>query len=183
MLRIILEIIVFIVAIGAGGYLFIATKQLRELEKTSATLEEKVQALGKAKSASEQRTQELDKKEKQFDAAKSAFSSGSVLADLETTIGKSTPPTAEQQLALGALRMLVKGSEDPEALKSFQAALESMEWPKQLKIMCAAKLGILAAGKESTIPPECNALASPAPTKKAEADTDKEPPAVTKAKK
>jgi hypothetical protein len=35
-----------------------------------------------------------------------------------------------------------------------------MEWPKQLKIMCAAKIGILATGKESKIPSDCNANAA-----------------------
>lgn len=160
MIRIIFEVIVLIVALAASGYSFVATKQLRELEKSSAELQLKVAALDTEKSASEQRTLELLKKERQFDAAKSAFASGSVLADLETAMGKSTPPTAEQQLALGGLRMLVKGSEDPDTLKSFQAALELMEWPKQLKIMCAAKIGILATGKESKIPSDCNANAA-----------------------
>ena len=160
MIRILFEVIILIVALAASGYSFVATKQLRELEKASAELQVKVAALDAERSASEQRTLELLKKERQFDAAKSAFASGSVLADLETAIAKSTPPTAEQQLALGGLRMLVKGSEDPDTLKSFQAALEMMEWPKQLKIMCAAKIGILATGNESKIPSDCNANAA-----------------------
>lgn len=160
MIRIIFEVIVLVVALAASGYSFVATKQLRELEKTSAELQNKVSALDTEKTASEQRTLELLKKERQFDAAKAAFASGSVLSDLETAIGKSAPPTAEQQLALGGLRMLVKGSEDPETLKSFQSALELMEWPKQLKIMCAAKIGISATGKESKIPSDCNANAA-----------------------
>lgn len=178
--RILFEIIIFIIAVGASGYSFVATKQLRELEKSTAALQEKVSALDTDKSASEQRNLELLKKEKQFDAAKSALASGTVLSDLETAIGKSTSPTAEQQLALGAIRMMVKGSEDPDTLKSFQAALELMEWPKQLRIMCAAKRGILAAGKEAKIPGECDSLPSPAPRDKAEAEAEKAPPPGTK---
>ena len=167
MIGIIFKVVVLLIALAASGYSFVATKQLRDLEKVSAELQEKVVALEAEKSTSGQRTVELLKKEKQFDAAKSAFASGSVLTDLELAIGKSTPPTAEQHLALGGLRMLVKGNEDPDTLKSFQAALELIEWPKQLKIMCAAKIGILATGTESKIPSDCIAnVATPSAPEK-----------------
>ena len=160
MIRIAFELIILAIALAASGYSYIAHKELRQLEEESTALKEKFKTSDAEHSSSSLKMQELRKKERELDAAKAALSSGVLLSDLETVVNKSPTPTAEQHLALGGLRILIKGSEHPEPLKSFESALQLMDWKKQLKIMCAAKIGMIATGRESTLPHDCADVAN-----------------------
>ena len=63
--------------------------------------------------------------------------------------------------------MLIKGTGDPDALNSFQKALELVEWSKHLKMMCAAQIGIAASGKQISVLEECTRKSAGAPDKSA----------------
>ena len=137
--------------------------QLSDMEKQALSLKEQLVASDLRKQSDQQRIQELLLKERQLEAVKAALGSGTLLADLETAITKTAAPAAEQQLALGGLRMLIKGTDDPETLSSFQKALELVEWSKHLKMLCAAQIGIAASGQQIAILDECTRKPAVAP--------------------
>jgi len=156
-----------VVAIAAAGYAGFTKLQLRDLEKETASLKEQMAAADSQKQSVQQRMQELLMKERQLEAAKAALASSSLLADLESAVTKTAAPAAEQQLAVGGLRMLIKGTDDPDTLIAFQKALELVEWSKHLKMLCAAQKGIAASGKQISILDECMRKPAAAPDKTA----------------
>ncbi len=137
--------------------------QLSDMEKETSSLKEQLAASELRKQSDQQRMKELLLKEGQLEAAKAALGSGTLLADLETAVTKTAAPAAEQQLALGGLRLLIKGTDDPETLSTFQKALELVEWSRHLKMLCAAQIGIAASGQQIAILEECTRKPAIAP--------------------
>ena len=167
MRRIAFELVILLLACSAGGYAAMTKMQLDDLQKTSASLREKLAASDAQTQSVQQRMPELLLKERQLHAAQAALDNGSILADLESAVTKTAASPTEQQLALGGLRMLIKGTGDPDALNSFQKALELVEWSKHLKMMCAAQIGIAASGKQISVLEECTRKSAGAPDKSA----------------
>ncbi len=155
MRRIFIEVILLIAALAAGTYAAMSVAKLRGLGSELSIVKEENAKLESYKQKTQKIIEELQLKEKLFNAARYAIASGTMLLDLEAAIEKSSTQTAEQQLALGGLRLLVKGSDNPDTLKSFQIALELVDWSKHLKMVCAAQLGIAATGKEQQVLEEC----------------------------
>ena len=167
MRRTLIEVIILIAALVSTAYAVMSETRMRDLELEAATLKDENTKLDSHKQSTQKRMEELILKERQFDAARYALSIGTMLADLEAVLEKSSTQTAEQQLALGGLRLLVKGSDSPDTLKSFQSALELVEWSKHIKMMCAAQIGIAATGKEQQLLEECTRTPARAPEKSA----------------
>ena len=161
--RVAFEAIILLAALGAAGYAGMIQMQLGDMEKETSSLKEQLVASDLRKQSDRQRMQELLLKEGQLEAAKAALGSGTLLADLEAAVTKAAAPAAEQQLALGGLRMLIKGTGDPGTLSSFQKALELVEWSKHLKMLCAAQIGIAASGQQIAILEECTRKPAAAP--------------------
>jgi carbonic anhydrase len=63
--------------------------------------------------------------------------------------------SAERQVGLGALRMLTKGAEDPVAVEAFRKALKLSELGDRKNTICAAQIGLAAAGEKIAVLPEC----------------------------
>lgn len=173
MRRIAIELVILAIAIAAAGYAAMTKMQLDDLQKEAVSLKEKLVASEAQKQSVQQRLPELLLKERQLQAAQAALDNGSILADLESAIAKTSASPTEQQLALGGLRMVVKGSGDLGTLNAFQKALELVEWSKHLKMMCAAQIGIAASGKQIAVLDECTRKPAavpdkPAPPKSAE---------------
>jgi len=99
--------------------------------------------------------QELMSKEVELDAAKAALANGQGLKDLEIAVGASRNPSAEQILAVAALRMLTKGRDHPETLSAYQKALEMVNWSASLSSVCAAQSGIAATGRPIEVLADC----------------------------
>ncbi len=155
MRRLFIEAILLIAALAAGAYAAMAAVKLRDLGSELTLIKAENTKLESYKQKTQKMTEDLLLKEKWFNAARYAISAGTMLMDLEAAMEKASAPTAEQQLALGGLRLLVKGYDYPDTLKSFQSALELVEWSKHLKMMCAAQLGIAATGKQQQVLEEC----------------------------
>ena len=167
MRRIAFEVVILVLACSAGGYAAMTKMQLDDLQKEAVSLKEKLAASDAQKQSVQQRMPELLLKERQLQAAQAALDNGSILADLESAIAKTSASPTEQQLALGGLRMVVKGAGDLGTLNAFQKALELVEWSKHLKMMCAAQIGIAASGKQIAVPDECTRKPAAAPDKPA----------------
>ena len=167
MRRIAIELVILVIAIAAAGYAAMTKMQLDDLQKETVSLKEKLTASDAQKQSVQQRMPELLLKERQLQAAQAALDNGSILADLESAIAKTSASPTEQQLALGGLRMVVKGTGDPDTLNAFQKALELVEWSKHLKMMCAAQIGIAASGKQIAVLDECTRKPAAAPDKPA----------------
>ncbi len=167
MRRIAIELVILVIAIAAAGYAAMTKMQLDDLQKEAVSLKEKLAASDAQKQSVQQRMPELLLKERQLQAAQAALDNGSILADLESAIAKTSASPTEQQLALGGLRMVVKGAGDLGTLNAFQKALELVEWSKHLKMMCAAQIGIAASGKQIAVLDECTRKPAAAPDKPA----------------
>ena len=134
---------------------------------TAGEAEAKTSALTAERDAAQQRIPDLLQKEALLDAAKVALSSGQVLQDLEAMNKAAKTPSADRYLALGALRLLIKGKEDPEVEAAFQKALELADWSSRLRAVCAAQAGLSAAGKEVKMLTECKPEAAEKAAEKA----------------
>jgi len=165
--RIAFELVILVIAFAAAGYAAMTKMQLGDLQKEAVSLKEKLAVSDAQKQSMQQRMPELLLKERQLQAAQAALDNGSILADLESAIAKTSASPTEQQLALGGLRMVVKGTGDPDTLNAFQKALELVEWSKHLKMMCAAQIGIAASGKQIAVLDECTRKPAAAPDKPA----------------
>jgi hypothetical protein len=115
------------------------------------------------------RIEELLAKEKQFDAVRDALSGGVVLGDVENLVRNAKDPGAERVLGLGALRMMVKGKEDPSVAEAFERAIQMMDIKSRLVATCAAQAGLAATGAKTSIMSECAKLKAAATTPPAEA--------------
>jgi hypothetical protein len=98
---------------------------------------------------------ELIRKEKELEAVKAALSGGQALLDVESAAKAAKVESPERYLAIGALRLLVKGSDDPSAAQAFEKALEMNQWNVRLKSVCAAQAGMVASGLKVDILEDC----------------------------
>jgi hypothetical protein len=158
---IIIIVVLFLAAAGAGGFAFLqwqtATELSTEVEQLRAeTASQRQQLEGLS------RMESLLSKEKQFDAAREALAGGQVLSDMEAIVRGSKEPSTERLLGLGALRLMVKGPQDPSVAEAFDRALKMTDLPSRLAATCAAQAGIRAAGGQVEMLSECAKL-RPAP--------------------
>ena len=158
---IIIIVVLFLAAAGAGGFAFLqwqtATELNAEVEQLRAeTASQRQQLEGLS------RMESLLSKEKQFDAAREALAGGQVLSDMEAIVRGSKEPSTERLLGLGALRLMVKGPQDPSVAEAFDRALKMADLPSRLAATCAAQAGIRAAGGQVEMLSECAKL-RPAP--------------------
>ena len=154
---IIIIVVLFLAAAGAGGFAFLqwqtATELNAEVEQLRAeTASQRQQLEGLS------RMESLLSKEKQFDAAREALAGGQVLSDMEAIVRGSKEPSTERLLGLGALRLMVKGPQDPSVAEAFDRALKMADLPSRLAATCAAQAGIRAAGGQVEMLSECAKL-------------------------
>ena len=169
MKRILLEVFLVAALIGASVFGFMNQKQaavskakITELtaaaeaaEKTVKEKEESLKAAEEEMSALQGEITPLEEKVNQLEAVKAALASGSTLSDLENAYKKEKNLSAERQTGLGALRMLTKGAEDPGALEAFRKALQLSELGDRKNTICAAQLGLVAAGEKIKVMADC----------------------------
>ncbi len=177
MKRTIFEVILALALIGAGAFGWTnlkgnqkATAQLTELQAAS---DEATKAVGEKEAAIKAAEEEmsalreemapLEGQVQQLSAVKAAMATGVTLADLEAAYKSQKNLSAERQVGLGALRMLTKGADDPVAIESFRKALKASELGDRKNTICAAQIGLAAAGEKIAILPEC--LPKPAKAK------------------
>ena len=169
MKRTIVEVILALALIGSGFFGWTnwkgnqkATSQLTELQAAS---EEATKAVGEKDTAIKAAEEEmsalraemapLESQVQQLVAVKAAMANGATLADLEAAYKSQKNLSAERQVGLGALRMLTKGAEDPVAVEAFRKALKLSELGDRKNTICAAQIGLAAAGEKIAVLPEC----------------------------
>jgi hypothetical protein len=86
------------------------------------------------------------------------LSGGQALLDIEAAAGKAKVESPERYLAIGALRLLVKGKDDPSTVAAFEKALDMVQWNSKLKSVCAAQAGMAASGKNVGMLSDCSRL-------------------------
>ena len=169
MKRTIVEVILALALIGAGAFGWTGWKQnqatsqqLTELKTASEDAEKAAKNTASAvKAAEEEMTAlraemaPLENQAQQLAAVKAAMANGATLADLEAAYKAQKKLSAERQVGLGAVRMLTKGAEDPAAMEAFRKALEMSELGDRKNTICAAQIGLAAAGQKVTILPDC----------------------------
>ncbi len=169
MKRTIFEVILALALVGAGAFGWtswkqnqITAKQVTELktasEEADKASKEKTDAIKTAEeemSALRAEMAPLEKAARELKAVKGALANGATLADLETAYKSQKKLSAERHVGLGALRMLTKGAEDAGSVDAFRKALDLSELGDRKNIVCAAQLGLLAAGEKITVLAEC----------------------------
>ncbi|MDH4478978.1 MAG: carbonic anhydrase family protein [Rhodoferax sp.] len=169
MKRTIAEVILALALIGAGAFGWTNWKsnqsakgQLTELQaaseeatKAAAEKEAAVKAAEVEMSALRAELAPLEGQAQQLAAVKSAMANGTTLADLEAAYKTQKNLSAERQVGLGALRMLTKGAEDPAAMEAFRKALQLSELGDRKNTICAAQIGLAAAGEKVAIMADC----------------------------
>ena len=129
-LRLIIEIILFGSLAGSGVFIYL---QMGEIDTLKGELDSKQSVTGNSITNNQNTEQaklieQLSKKAKEYDAVKSALSSGQALLDIEAAAGKAKVESPERYLAIGALRLLVKGKDDPSTAAAFEKALDMVQW-------------------------------------------------------
>jgi carbonic anhydrase len=174
----IIAIIVLAISTAGAGYFgwtqkkssAAATEQIAELTQKVEESDKKVEASEEELAASKEMLPPLMTKAQELEAVKAAFSSGTVLKDLEAAYAKEKKGLSpERQLGLAGLRLLTNGTKDPATVEAFQKALEMTDWKSQQKVICAAQNALAAAGEKVKVMSEC---ASEAPTAKGEMKVD-----------
>jgi carbonic anhydrase len=169
MKRTIAEVILALALIGAGAFGWTnwkgnqsATGQLTELKaaseeaaKAAAEKEAAIKAAEEEMSALRAEMAPLEGQAQQLAAVKAAMANGTTLADLEAAYKTQKSLSAERQVGLGALRMLTKGAEDPAAVESFRKALQLSELGDRKNTICAAQIGLAAAGEKVAVMADC----------------------------
>jgi carbonic anhydrase len=169
MKRIIFEVILALALAGAGAFAWTnwtqnqtVAKQVTELktasEEADKASKEKTDAIKAAEAemaALRAEMEPLEKATRQLEAVKNALASGATLTDIETAYKSQKKLSPERQVGLGALRMLTKGAEDPGSVEAFRKALDMSDLGDRKNIVCAAQLGLLAAGEKVTVLAEC----------------------------
>ncbi len=177
----IIAIIVLAISTAGAGYFgwtqkkssAAATEQIAELTQKVEESDKKVEASEEELAASKEMLPPLMTKAQELEAVKAAFSSGTVLKDLEAAYAKEKKGLSpERQLGLAGLRLLTNGTKDPATVEAFQKALEMTDWKSQQKVICAAQNALAAAGEKVKVMSEC---ASEAPTAKGEMKVDTAP--------
>jgi type II secretory pathway pseudopilin PulG len=155
---IIVVVVLVLIAGGAGGFAFMqyssASQAQAELEKLQE-IQQKFDALVKESESQQASIASLIEKAQQFDAVKEALSNGVLLQDLETILKAQQAQTPERILSLGALRLVVKGKNDPSTTEAYDRALQMVDIDNKLASICAAQAGMMAAGKKIELLSEC----------------------------
>ncbi len=147
-----------------------ATEQVAELTQKVEEADKKVEATEVELAASKEMLPPLMTKAQELEAVKAAFSTGTVLKDLEAVYAKEKKGiSSERQLGLAGVRLLTNGTKDPATVEAFQKALEMTDWKGQQKVICAAQNALAAAGEKVKVMSEC---APEAPAGKEEKKND-----------
>jgi carbonic anhydrase len=147
-----------------------ATEQVAELTQKVEEADKKVEATEGELAASKEMLPPLMTKAQELEAVKAAFSTGTVLKDLEAVYAKEKKGiSSERQLGLAGVRLLTNGTKDPATVEAFQKALEMTDWKGQQKVICAAQNALAAAGEKVKVMSEC---APEAPAGKEEKKND-----------
>ena len=158
-IRLIVEILLGAAVVGSGTFIYLQMIEISELEvqvgKLSAS---SVKRSPSDSTLSPIRLEQLIAKEKELEAVKSALSNGLALSDVENAAKNAKNESPERYLAIGALRLLVKGKEDPETAKAFEKALEMNQWTERLKSVCAAQAGMVASGLQVDVLRDCDRI-------------------------
>ena len=168
MFKIIAIILLAISTAGAGYFGWTqknssaaATEQVAELTQKVEESDKKAEATEAELAASKEMLPPLMTKAQELEAVKAAFSSGTVLKDLEAAYAKEKKGLSpERQLGLAGLRLLTNGTKDPATVEAFQKALEMTDWKSQQKVICAAQNALAAAGEKVKVMSECGTEAS-----------------------
>jgi len=168
MFKIIAIILLAISTAGAGYFGWTqknssaaATEQVAELTQKVEESDKKAEATEAELAASKEMLPPLMTKAQELEAVKAAFSSGTVLKDLEAAYAKEKKGLSpERQLGLAGLRLLTNGTKDPATVEAFQKALEMTDWKSQQKVICAAQNALAAAGEKVKVMSECGPEAS-----------------------
>ena len=120
-IRLIVEILLGAAVVGSGTFIYLQMTEISELEVKVAKLSaSSVKRSPSDSTLSPIRLEQLIAKEKELEAVKSALSNGLALSDVEKAAKSAKTESPERYLAIGALRLLVKGKEDPETAKAFE---------------------------------------------------------------
>ena len=158
-IRLTIEILLGAAVVGSGTFIYLQMTELSELEAQVAKLSKSsVKRTSSDSSLSPIRLEQLIAKEKELEAVKSALSNGLALSDVENAAKNAKNESPERYLAIGALRLLVKGKEDPETAKAFEKALEMNQWTERLKSVCAAQAGMVASGLQVDVLRDCDRI-------------------------
>jgi len=158
-IRLIVEILLGAAVVGSGTFIYLQMSEISELEVQVAKLSMSSAKRSPSDSTlSPIRLEQLIAKEKELDAVKSALSNGLALSDVENAARNAKNESPERYLAIGALRLLVKGKEDPETAKAFEKALEMNQWTERLKSVCAAQAGMVASGLQVDVLRDCDRI-------------------------
>ena len=158
-IRLIVEILLGAAVVGSGTFIYLQMTEISELEVQVAKLSASSTKRSPADSnLSPIRLEQLIAKEKELEAVKSALSNGLALSDVENAAKNAKNESPERYLAIGALRLLVKGKEDPETAKAFEKALEMNQWTERLKSVCAAQAGMVASGLKVDVLRDCDRI-------------------------
>ena len=169
MKRIIFEVILALALAGAGAFGWTSWKQNQSATGQITALKAASEAASKAaadkaatvKAAEEEMTAlraemaPLEGQAQQLAAVKAAMANGTTLTDLEAAYKAQKKLSAERQVGLGAVRMLTKGADDPATLAAFRKALEMSELGDRKNTICAAQIGLAAAGEKVSILADC----------------------------
>ena len=158
-IRLIFEILLGAAVVGSGTFIYLQMTEISELEAQLEKLATSpVKRPSSDSSLSPVRLEQLIAKEKELEAVKSALSNGLALSDVENAAKNAKSESPERYLAIGALRLLVKGKEDPETAKAFEKALEMNQWTERLKSVCAAQAGMVASGLQVDVLRDCDRI-------------------------
>ena len=163
MFKIIAIVLLAISTAGAGYFgwtqkksFVAASEQVEELTQKVEEADKKVEATEEELAASKEMLPPLMTKAQELEAVKAAFSTGTVLKDLEAAYAKEKKGLSpERQLGLAGVRLLTNGTKDPATVEAFQKALEMTDWKGQQKIICAAQNALAAAGQKVKVMSEC----------------------------
>ena len=163
MFKIIAIILLAISTAGAGYFGWTQKKsvvavsaQVEELTQKVEEADKKVEATEEELAASKDMLPPLMTKAQELEAVKAAFSTGTVLKDLEAVYAKEKKGLSpERQLGLAGVRLLTNGTKDPATVEAFQKALEMTDWKAQQKVICAAQNALAAAGQKIKVMSEC----------------------------
>ncbi len=132
------------------------TEQVAELTQKVEEADKKVEVTEEELAASQELLPPLMTKAQELEAVKAAFSTGTVLKDLETLYAKEKKGlSTERQLGLAGVRLLTNGTKDPATVAAFQKALEMTDWKGQKTVICAAQNALAAAGEKVKVMSEC----------------------------
>ena len=158
-IRLTIEILLGAAVVGSGTFIYLQMTEISELEAQMTKLSKSsVKRPSSDSSLSPIRLEQLIAKEKELEAVKSALSNGLALSDVENAAKNAKNESPERYLAIGALRLLVKGKEDPETAKAFEKALEMNQWTERLKSVCAAQAGMVASGLQVDVLRDCDRI-------------------------